>query len=200
MNRFRRFVSEFTRLYKISDAGPLTRRYLVIGVFDGALTVLGITLGAFMAYTVTHDAGTIKGLIAAAIGGTIALGISSFYGAYEVESLEQKRIKHDKDLAMLEEIDNSIHEEASRFAMLWGALIHGLAPIPAGLLPIIPFYLITDFNLALILSMTIVSSLLFITGFQMGRGARTSGIYYGFRLVFAGVVTATVIILLGFKH
>ena len=114
--------------------------------------------------------------------------------------MEQMRVKRTKDFAMLKEFDDSVHEEASRFTIKLGAFVHGIAPVPAGLIPLIPFYLVADFELAVILALIFTLTLLFLTGFQMGHSARASGIVYGFRLLFAGIVTATIILVLGIGH
>ncbi|MHA1451219.1 MAG: VIT1/CCC1 transporter family protein [Candidatus Hodarchaeales archaeon] len=195
----KKLLINFTRLYKLSDAGPITRRYFVIGVFDGALTVLGIILGAYLVHGGSESAAT-SGVIGTSIGGLIALGISSSWGAYEVEHLEQVRVKREKDLVMLTEINDSVHEQASHFAIIWGAFIHGIAPVIAGIIPILPFFFMDDFTTAVLTGGAIALATLFVTGFQMGRGAKASGIVYGFRLLFAGIVTALMIILLGIQH
>lgn len=81
--------SSFARLYKLSDAGPITRRYLVIGVFDGALTVLGIILGAYLVHGGSETA-AVSAVIGTSAGGIIALGISSAWGAYEINTWNRK--------------------------------------------------------------------------------------------------------------
>src|SRR3990172_2312202 len=43
---WRRQVREYS---EITNLGPIARRYFVIGAFDGALTILGIIVGAYAA-------------------------------------------------------------------------------------------------------------------------------------------------------
>ena len=42
----RRMREGWRELDEVTDLGPVVRRYFVIGAFDGALTVLGIVIGA----------------------------------------------------------------------------------------------------------------------------------------------------------
>ena len=41
-----RMAEWWRELDEVTDLGPVVRRYFVIGAFDGALTVLGIIIGA----------------------------------------------------------------------------------------------------------------------------------------------------------
>lgn len=185
----------FRQLYRISESAAITRRYTVIGAFDGALTVLGIILGAILAH-VESDTVVISG----AIGGVVALGISSAFGALEIEILEQKRRAKEDERAMLVKIENSIHTRAATFATYWGAFVHGIAPIPAGLFPLTPFFFFSDLIFAATIATFIALFMLFGLGFVMGRMSEQSGMYYGGRMMLAGVVTTLAIFILGVQH
>src|SRR2546427_725832 len=72
---------------EITNVGPIIRRYFVIGAFDGALTVLGIIIGAYaVGASETHKAL----ILSASIGAAVALAVSSAVGAYEAERVEKK--------------------------------------------------------------------------------------------------------------
>lgn len=188
-------LEEFRQLYKLSKAGPLTRRYTVIGAFDGSLTALGIILGA--AVTGLDDS---TAIISAVVGGMLALGISSAWGAFEVEKIEQIRIARDRAAVLLEELPNTVHDKASDFATLWGAFVHGVAPIPAGLIPLVPFFFIQDFFTSALLASGIGLTFLFVLGFYMARIADLRGVVYGARMTLAGIITIIFVLLLGIQH
>lgn len=46
-------LKRWKRYHKISDAGSITRRYFVMNAFDGALTMLGVIIGAYAAGMIT---------------------------------------------------------------------------------------------------------------------------------------------------
>src|SRR3989304_1914481 len=79
LRAWRRRLREYD---EITNVRPIIRRYFVIGAFDGALTVLGIIIGA----SAFGDLEAHKALIvSASIGAAIALAVSSAVGAYEAE-------------------------------------------------------------------------------------------------------------------
>ncbi|MHA1974236.1 MAG: VIT1/CCC1 transporter family protein [Candidatus Hodarchaeales archaeon] len=121
-------------LYNISNAAAITRRYLVIGAFDGVLTALGIILGAVISGEATTSI-----IVSGTIGGMLALAISSAWGAYEIEKIEQSRVTIERNKCLLEEFSHTVHDRASSFLVRWGAFVHGVSPLVAGLLMVIPF-------------------------------------------------------------
>src|SRR2546425_573694 len=57
---------------EITNVGPIIRRYFVIGAFDGALTVLGIIIGAYaVASSQAHKALMLSALIGAYLGNLV---------------------------------------------------------------------------------------------------------------------------------
>ncbi len=74
-----RFQVELTR------SGTIARRYLVIGAFDGALTILGVIPGAYVAEAAVHPELATKLILGAGFAGGIAPAVSSAVGAYEAE-------------------------------------------------------------------------------------------------------------------
>src|SRR2546430_17118877 len=74
---WRRRIREYD---EITNVGPIVRRYFVIGAFDGALTVLGIIIGAVGAgATQAHK----PLILSAAVGAAAAPAGSSAVGAYK---------------------------------------------------------------------------------------------------------------------
>jgi len=177
---------------EITKVGPILRRYFIIGAFDGALTVLGIILGAIVAGAGEEHKGLV---LAMSFSAAIALSISSLVGAYEAERVERKINQNTLEHAMLAELGET-HRDAFAFASLASAVVHGVAPLIAALVPVIP-YLFMSFVDAVWISIAITLAFLFVMGAYMGRMAREHMVFSGLRFVAAGLVTAIILWLLG---
>jgi predicted membrane protein (TIGR00267 family) len=95
-------------------------------------------------------------------------------------------------------MDGCMVGSAVRFATAWASFIHGIAPLPATILPLVPLILFpADFIFAGIVSVGITMVFLFILGIWMARIARTNIFAGGFRIVFAGLITALICVLIG---
>ncbi|MFX1254096.1 MAG: VIT1/CCC1 transporter family protein [Promethearchaeota archaeon] len=199
MNKLQRYLNQIREYSEMTGVWSLSRRYAVIGAFDGVLTILGMIVGAYFGHIGHLETLDIPLLVTAGVAATFALGISSGWGAYEAEIAENivefKEIEH----MMVRELNGTIREQAKRFATIVSSLVHGMAPIPAGLIPLLPLVFLEGIDalyMAIILSMTV----LFLVGVFLGYVSKRNLLYSGFRLIFAGIVTAFVSILLGASH
>jgi predicted membrane protein (TIGR00267 family) len=182
-------IQEYSEITKV---GPILRRYFIIGAFDGALTVMGIILGAIVAGAGEEHRNLV---LAMSFSAAIALSISSLVGAYEAERVERKINQTTLEHAMLAELGET-HRDAFAFASLASAGVHGIAPLIASLVPVIPF-LFASFADAVWISIAITLALLFVMGAYMGRMAKEHMMFSGLRFVAAGLVTAIILWLLG---
>jgi len=186
---WRRRIREYD---EITNVGPIIRRYFVIGAFDGALTVLGIIIGA----SAFGDLEAHKALIvSASVGASIALAVSSAVGAYEAERVEKKLDIRTIERAMLARLSEE-HKEAFRFAAILSAAVHGVAPLIAALLPVLPFVFL-DARSAIIAAILISLTILFVLGVYLGNLVRERVLVTGLRFVAAGIGTAVVLWLFG---
>ncbi|HKW43937.1 MAG TPA: VIT1/CCC1 transporter family protein [Thermoplasmata archaeon] len=189
LRAWRRRVREYD---EITNVGPIIRRYFVIGAFDGALTVLGIILGASaVGATEAHKAL----ILSASIGAAVALAVSSAVGAYEAERVEKKLDIRTIERALLARLSEE-HKEAFQFAAIISAVAHGVAPLFAALLPIIPFLLL-DVQSATIAAIVVTLVILFVLGAYLGNLVRERVIVTGLRFVAAGLGTAAILWLMG---
>lgn len=164
----------------------------MIGSFDGALTILGLILGAYFAGAGSSQVPLIAG---AGISAATALAISSVAGAYEIERVEKKLEKRKVERALLTQMSEG-HREAYRFAAWISALVHGAAPLTAALIPLIPFYIVPDFFWATITASIAAFSVLFVTGVYLGKLVDEFLVYTGFRFVLVGLATAAIALIL----
>ncbi|KUK07063.1 MAG: hypothetical protein XD48_0687 [Archaeoglobus fulgidus] len=115
-------IRERIKLYsEMTDIASVSRRYFIIGFFDGVLTILGLIIGS-------HLSGEISArlVITAGVATALALGISSSWGAFEAERIEQKIMKDQKEKALLVNSRESTIDRAHRFAAYVSSIIHGI--------------------------------------------------------------------------
>ena len=177
---------------EITNVGPIIRRYFVIGAFDGALTVLGIIIGASAVGAAEEHRALI---LSASIGASIALSVSSAVGAYEAERVEKKLDVRTIERALLARLSEE-HKEAFRFAAILSAIVHGIAPLIAALLPVLPFAFL-DIPSATIAAIVITLVILFLLGAYLGNLVRERILVTGLRFVAAGLGTAGILWLFG---
>src|SRR5438132_5654604 len=189
LRAWRRRLREYD---EITNVGPIIRRYFVIGAFDGALTVLGIIIGASAFGTLEEHKALV---LSASFGAAIALAVSSAVGAYEAERVEKKLDIRTIERALLARLSEE-HREAFRFAAIVSALVHGVAPLIAGLLPVIPFLLL-DARTAAIAAIVTTLVILFVLGVYLGNLVRERVLVTGLRFAAAGIGTALILWFLG---
>ena len=180
---------EWKRYYEISEVGPITRRYFVMNAFDGALTMLGVVIGAYIA-------GILKPIpiLTAAISGSIAMGISGISGAYMTEKAERTKKLKELERAMVTNLRNGLHHKSYRFATIFAALVDGISPALAAMVVVSPFFL----NFAGIIETeiaffgTIITTLIILTvlGIYLAKISEESMIRYGIQMLVVGMLTA----------
>ena len=189
------FIKRIKMYIEISGVSEIGRRYFVMNAFDGALTILGIIIGAAMANTIDP-----RIIISAGIGGSIAMGISGFTGAYITERAERAMKLRELEESLGADIEDTIIEEASSFASILAALIDGISPALAAVICIIPYILanlkIISIDLAFISSILLNLGILFILGLFLGRLSGKNSLIYGSIMILVGILTALLTIFL----
>ncbi len=182
------------RMYScITDLSSTSRRYFVIGFFDGVLTILGMIMGAHLSGQATPQL-----IISAGIATGLALGISSGWGAYEAEKIEQTIMMREKQKAMLVEKSSAV-SKAHVFATYISSLVHAFAPIPAAFIPLIPYFFM-EVEEALIPAVVMGLSSLFVVGAFMGKISKRNILIAGLRMMLAGLITLGVVTILNPSH
>lgn len=137
-------------------------------------------------------------LVRASLSAGVGLAISSGWGAYEAERVERKKEIQHIELHMQRPMDGCMVESAVKFATGWASFIHGISPLPAAILPLIPLVLLpSDFITAATISVIITMIFLFFLGVWMGRIAKTNMLFGGLRMVIVGLITALICVLIG---
>lgn len=196
MGKVRDKIDNFRKLVRqaaeIHDTMPIIRRYFVIGTFDGALTILGIILGAYAVGKLSNDLILIAGMAAG-----IGLAISSAVGAFEAERIEIVLRHKEIERAMLSRVKGD-REETQFISNLASAVVHGVSPLVGILIPLVPFLFLPAID-AMYCALVLAHAFLFGIGAYLGGILKEMILYTGLRFVIAGLVTAIIIFLLGGK-
>jgi len=180
---------------EISNLGPIARRYFVMNAFDGALTMLGVVIGASMAHS--EDPAVI---IIAGISGSFAMGISGFSGAYMAESAERTKELKDIEAAMCKPMkDESLHKEAAAFATKVTAMVDAVSPAIAAFVVILPYIFVSlgwlSMNSAFIASLAITLTILALLGVYLARVTKENMLRHGIKMLIVGIITAMLCVL-----
>lgn len=182
-------LKKWKQYHEISNVAPITRRYFVMNAFDGALTMLGVVIGAYVS-------GALKPIyiISAGIAGSIAMGTSGMSGAYMTEKAERTKKLKELEKAMLTDMKNGLHEKSHRFATIFAALVDGISPAIAAMAVISPFFLsnfgIIEEEIAFFSSIALTLIVLALLGVYLAKISDESLIKYGIQMLLVGTVTA----------
>ena len=184
-------LKKFKSYLRVTGADSISRRYFVMNSFDGAMTMLGVIVGAW-----ASDAVNPKVIIGIGLGASLAMGISGFSGAYMAERAERKRRLHRLKRAMLTDLGKTMHGKASHFASIWTALVDAVSPFMAAMISILPFFLAAA-NLILastaaILSVILIMGMIFSLGVFLGRISKENILLSGARTLVVGILTAVI--------
>ena len=195
MLRLKESFRELKYLFELTRSASIARRYFVIGAFDGALTILGVIIGAYVAKSSVDPELAKQLIIGAGLAGGIALAVSSAVGAYEAERVEHILSHKNLEQAMLSDVEGT-RRDAMTVSILISAIVHGVAPLIAAIVPLIPFFFMPLHD-AVVAGIVITMVFLFALGGFLGSLIKETFIYTGLRFVIAGLATAIILILIG---
>jgi len=190
---FKKTFKKWKKYSKISGVGAITRRYFVMNAFDGALTMLGVVIGAYIAGVLESIT-----IISAGLAGSIAMGASGMSGAYMTEKAERTKKIKDLEKAMLTDLKDGIHGKSHRFAAIFAAIVDGVSPAIAAMIVISPFFLsrfgIIHVETAFFGCIGLTLSVLLVLGLYLAKISDESMIKYGIQMLAVGVITAVLCI------
>ena len=169
------------------------RRYFVVNGFDGALTMLGLTLGFRIA-----GQPDLSLVISACLGAAIALSVSGVTSAYISETAERAKELKDLERAMLSDLSGAAHGAAARLVPMIVALVNGFAPLLISLLIIVPLWLaragVHSPWSPLDATLAIAFLILFLLGVFLGKLTGRFWLWAGLRAVLIGVITVALVL------
>jgi predicted membrane protein (TIGR00267 family) len=180
--------------FQVTGAQKIIRRYFAMNAFDGAMTSLGVVIGAYLSQI--SDPRSVIGVI---ITSGIAMMVSGFSGTYMTESAERSHSLNELEDAMLINLDNTVYGRAGKFISVFAAVVDGSAPFLASIPSLIPFLLVPgliDIGTAFTASMAASIFTLFILGVYLGRISGENILYSGLKMVISGAAVALIALLL----
>jgi predicted membrane protein (TIGR00267 family) len=188
-------LAQLRFLLRLSRSHGIARRYFVVNGFDGALTMLGLNLGFYLS-----GEESLPVVISACLGATVALGVSGISSAYVSEAAERKRELQELEDAMVRDMSETAHAQASRYIPMFIALVNGVAPFSIGLLVIAPLWFASSGVTLPVepLKAAIVTAfiVLFLLGTIIGRIRGSHWLWSGIRTLLIAVLTAVIIYIL----
>ncbi len=187
-------IEELGTYFQVTGAQKIIRRYFAMNAFDGAMTSLGVVIGAYLSQI--DDPRSVIGVI---ITSGIAMMVSGFSGTYMTESAERSHSLNELEDAMLINLDDTVYGRAGKFVSLFAALVDGSAPFLASIPSVIPFILVPgliDIGRAFIVAMGASIFTLFILGVYLGRISGENILYSGMKMVVSGAAVAIIALLL----
>ncbi|MDH5495609.1 MAG: hypothetical protein OEY24_07925 [Candidatus Bathyarchaeota archaeon] len=196
ISRIRAFFRRIKSYLHITQMTPIARRYFIKNGFDGSMTMLGIIVGSLIAGVTKPGI-----IVTAGLGACLAMGVSGLFGAYMTERAERKSHLKDLETAMLADLSNTIHSDASNFVSVYAALIDGTSPMLTAIISLIPFFLTLTGTFvigeAYIISFILTLATLFSLGIYLGRIAKENILLYGAQTVAAGILIIAIVLLIG---
>ena len=194
-SRVNSYFEEIGTYLRVTKAQKILRRYFAMNAFDGAMTSLGVVIGAYISDILDPQA-----VIGVILVGGLAMAVSGFSGTYLTESAERNHSLNELENAMLVNLDDTIYGKASKYVSIIAALVDGSAPFLASIPSVIPFYLtsigVLNIMTAFIMSVTASLATLFSLGVYLGRLSGSNVIISGLKMVVAGIIVAALAIVL----
>ena len=187
------------RLLRDEEVRSISRRYLVSNGFDGALTCVGVVVGAFLT-------GVANGLVVVQIGLGAAVGLatSGVWSVWEIERAEKLADLQSVEDAMLTDLADTRLARDLSGARVVNAVASGIGPLVGILVPLVPFLVTGDpfsveflsLRAATVASVGLAVAVLFGFGAYMGRISKQRWYVAGVRMGLAGLVVAAINLLL----
>lgn len=158
------------------------------GFIDGALSTLGVVVGASSASPPV--------VIAAGLGGSVANSISNILGAFSAS-----RARHDAQLREFEramvwkDLKGSLLERRIPKEAFKSGMIDGIATLLGGVVPVTPYFL-AAYVPPLLTSIGMVLFLIFLTGLYIGKLSRENILFSGLKMILFGAGAAGIVYLM----
>ena len=155
------------------------------GYVDGSLSTLGIVVGASSASSPI--------ILAAAIGGTIANGISNTLSAISAVGAKQYKELRDVEKAMVgKELKGSELDKKIGRQTIFAGGADGLATIIGGAVPIAPYIFLSGLQ-AMSVSIGLVVITVFLIGMYIGKLSKRNVLLSALKMAVFGIVVAAVV-------
>lgn len=182
------------------EVAPISRRYFTMNGFDGAMTFLGILLGAI---TAGLDQSSLMIVIYSAVSASVSIGLSGVSGAFMAERAERVKELERLEQKMLKDMQDTEIGAISELAPLWVAIVDGSSPIITSMAPLPPLFIAYYFpdvlapQMSGYFSVGISIVIIFLLGAYLGKISKRSMLFNGLKMVAAGAFMTTIILFIG---
>ncbi len=187
-------IGNIRRYLKISEGGGLIRRYFVMNAFDGALTIFGVILGAYVVGISDFSL-----VVSIGIATSIAVGISGVWGAFLTETAERKKELKSLERSLHRKLKGTEIDSAFRATIYITAAVDGISPFIAAMFILAPF-LIAPAELSVdatyYLSFMLAALVFLLLGAYLGKISKENMLVSAVKLLLAGAVCMIAIRLL----
>lgn len=165
-------------LEKIEELlNPITR-----GSIDGALSTLGIVIGA-------SSAGP-EVVIAAGLSGGVANGLSNMFAAVSAEKTEMLSDLNEIENALLKDnLKNTILHDIKNRKVRKKGVVDGVATVFGAAVPVLPYFFFAS-SQAIFFSVALTSILAFALGFCMASISERNILILGIKMAVIAVIVA----------
>lgn len=189
IERFREFRDNVALYLEVTRVSEIARRYFVMNSLDGALTMLGVSIGAFIGGHLDPHI-----VLSSGLSGAVAIGLSGVSGAFLTEYAERKRELKEMERSIAKSLKGTVLEKSSYFAVILSATVDALAPVMSSLIVLSPYVLaaygILSAHMAFIGSVILTLAFIWFLGFFLGKISKENPIAYGILMLIVGLITA----------
>ena len=187
-------ITQIRRVLAKPEVQSLSRRYFIANSFDGVLTSLGVTIGAY-------HGGVTEGLTIVGIGSgaAVGLGTSGIWSVWEIERAETGRERHELEATMLTSLEGTRYDRELRSEQLVLALAAAAGPVLSIFVTLLPFLLegtVLTMLQAVLGSVGLGMVWLGTIGAYMGYISRQRWYVSAIRMALAALVVAAISIVL----
>ena len=159
---------------------------LMRGLIDGALSTLGVVIGAISAPNAMI-------IISAAFSGAVANGFSNILAAFSAERTAGYQKIQELEEKMFTRLKGTRQEKFMHSRVMKRGILDGISTVAGGAIPIIPLLFLSGLE-AMYMSIASVVLLMGIMGAYTGTLARENLIFSGAKMAFFATLTAAVCI------
>lgn len=160
-----------------------TVRYIIRGLIDGSLSVMGVVIGAY-----NPDVFII---ISAGIAGSLANGLSNILAAFSAEHTIGHKALKDLEDSLLTSLKDTEKEKEVNKIVRNSAILDGISTIFGGIIPLIPFFFIKGW-VGLVFSIVITLLLFVGIGVYIAHISKRNILISCLKMVIFAVITAIV--------
>ena len=186
----RKRIDRYREYLETSRAHEIARRLFVMNAFDGALTIMGVVIGA-------HFSGVLDPhiILTAAFAGALAMGISGISGAYLAERAERKRDLRKLEMAMLKNLNDTHYARATQFASIIVAVVDGISPALSAAVLVVPYFFVPQISMlwAFYASLILGLAVLFTLGIFLARISDERPLVSGIQMIIVGIITIIIV-------